>query len=140
MLVHGFQGHCNDLRGLKNQIALQHPYSLFLLSAANEDRTDDCILEMGERLAKEVKKYIIEFCPGINLAKLSFVGFSLGGLITRAALPHLAQFKQKFHTYISLSSPHLGYMYHSNSTKLFETGMWLLKKLNKQKSLMQLYL
>jgi poly(3-hydroxyalkanoate) synthetase len=63
---------------------------LFLLSQANEDKTDDCILEMGVRLAKEVKKFIIEFCPGTNLAKLSFIGFSLGGLIARAALPHLS--------------------------------------------------
>jgi Putative serine esterase (DUF676) len=44
---------------------------------------------MGERLASEVKKYVIEFCPGTNLAKISFVGFSLGGLIARAAFPHL---------------------------------------------------
>lgn len=95
-------------------------------------------MDMGERLAKEVKKYVIEFCPGTNLAKLSFVGFSLGGLIARAAFPHLEHLQQKFHTFITLSTPHLGYMYHSNSNKLFDTGMWLLKKWNKSKSLAQL--
>jgi len=50
----------------------------------------------------------------------------MGGLIIRAALPHLAEFAPKFFTFISLGSPHLGYMYNSN--KLFDAGMWLLKK------------
>jgi len=93
-------------------------------------------MEMGERLALEVKKYVTEFCPGNNLAKISFVAFSLGGLIARAAFPHLDHLKNKFYTFVSLSSPHLGYMYNSN--KLFDTGMWFLKKWNKSKSLAQL--
>ena len=125
-----------DLRGFRNQIALQHPQSLFLLSTANQDRTEDDILEQGVRLAKEVKKYVIEFCPGHNLAKISFIGFSLGGLIARASFPHLIELQPKFHTFISLSSPHLGYMY--NSSKLFDTGMWFIKKWKKSTSLGQL--
>jgi predicted alpha/beta-fold hydrolase len=121
---------------MRNQIALQHPKSLFLLSTCNEDKTEEDIYAMGERLAKEVKKFVIEFCPGANLGKLSFVGFSLGGLIARAAFPHLEHLATKFYTFISLSSPHLGYMYNSN--KLFETGMWFIRKWNKSKSLTQL--
>lgn len=93
-------------------------------------------MEMGDRLAKEVNQYVIEFCPGTNLSKISFVGFSLGGLIARAAFPHLESLANKFQTFISLSTPHLGYMYNSN--KLFDTGMWFLKKWNKSKSLAQL--
>ena len=37
---------------------------------------------------------------------------------------------------MSLSSPHLGYMY--NSSKLFDAGMWFLKKWKKSKCLQQL--
>lgn len=37
---------------------------------------------------------------------------------------------------MSLSSPHLGYMYNSN--KLFDAGMWFLKKWRKSKCLQQL--
>ena len=136
VMVHGFQGNHNDLRGMRNQIALQHPKSLFLLSTSNEEKTEDAISDMGERLAKEVKKFVIEFGPGASLGKLSFVGFSLGGLIARAAFPHLEHLATKFYTFISLSSPHLGYMYNSN--KLFETGMWFIRKWNKSKSLTQL--
>jgi hypothetical protein len=60
----------------------------------------------------------------------------LGGLIARASFPHLIELQQKFHTFISLSSPHLGYMY--NSSKLFDTGMWFMKKWKKSTSLAQL--
>ena len=49
-------------------------------------------MEMGERLATEVKQYIISFCPASCLSKISFIGHSLGGLIIRAALPHLAEY------------------------------------------------
>jgi len=93
-------------------------------------------MEMGERLASEVRNYILSFCPSSCLAKLSFVGHSLGGLIIRAALPHLAEFSPKFYTYISLSSPHLGYMYNSN--KILDAGMWVLKNWRKSLSLTQL--
>lgn len=40
------------------------------------------------------------------------------------------------HGYLSLCSPHLGYMY--KSSKLFNAGMWVLKKWKKSTSLMQL--
>ena len=73
-----------------------------------------------------MKSYISQVCPLSCLARISFIGQSLGGLIIRAALPHLEEFKDKFYTYISLSSPHLGYMFHSNT--LFNAGMWFLKK------------
>lgn len=55
VMVHGFQGSSNDLKSLKNEIALLHPNSLFLLSKCNENRTEDDIRVMGERLAKEVE-------------------------------------------------------------------------------------
>ena len=76
---------------------------------------------MGERLANEVIQFIRESCPGANLSRLTFIGHSLGGLIIRAALPHLQMFKEKMYGYLSLCSPHLGYMY--KSSKLFNAGM-----------------
>ena len=32
----------------------------------------------------------------------------MGGVIIRSALPYLSSFKDKMHTFITLSSPHLG--------------------------------
>lgn len=64
------------------------------------------------------------------------MGHSMGGLICRAAFPHLTEFKEKFHTFMTFGSPHLGYMYNSN--KLVDTGMWFMRKWNKSRSLIQL--
>ena len=67
--------------------------------------------EMGVRLAQEVNNYIMQYCPGCSLGKISFIAHSLGGIIVRTALPFLDEHKHKFHNFITLSSPHLGYMY-----------------------------
>jgi pimeloyl-ACP methyl ester carboxylesterase len=63
---------------------------------------------MGENLAEEVKQFMKEFEIGED-AVLHMVGHSLGGIIIRAALPLLG--KYRLGTYVSFSSPHLGYLY-----------------------------
>jgi len=65
---------------------------VILLSISNEDNTDGDIMEMGERLASEVKKFIDSTFTDAEISKISFIGHSLGGLIIRAALPHLSQY------------------------------------------------
>jgi pimeloyl-ACP methyl ester carboxylesterase len=136
VLVHGFQGNHFDMRLMKNNIALIHPEALFLCSNSNEESTEGDISEMGVRLAQEVMNFISEWCPNRSLGRLSFIGHSMGGLIIRAALPYLENYSSKMHMYISLSSPHLGYMY--NSSKIIDAGMWFLKKWRKSKCLQQL--
>lgn len=42
------------MRLLKNNLSVMHPDAIFLSSSSNEDQTEGCILEMGERLSKEV--------------------------------------------------------------------------------------
>jgi triacylglycerol esterase/lipase EstA (alpha/beta hydrolase family) len=93
-------------------------------------------MEMGERLATEVKQYIISFCPASCLSKISFIGHSLGGIVIRASLPHLSEYSSKFFTYMSLSSPHIGQMY--NKSSIVDIGLWALKKWKKSRALMQL--
>lgn len=95
-----------------------------MCSSANEDYTDGDIWDMGKRLAEETKKFINEWCPS-GCSKLSFIGHSLGGLIIRAAIPHLDDYKEKFHTFMTLSSPHLGFLYHNS--KMIDAGLWVLK-------------
>jgi hypothetical protein len=81
---------------------------------------------MGMRLSAEIKQYVSDICPGNMLGRVSFIGHSLGGLIIRAALPYLAAFQGKMHLYMSLSTPHLGYM--GGSSGLIDVGLWVLKK------------
>lgn len=47
-------------------------------------------------------------------------------------------YRKFFHTYLSLSGPHLGYLYSTNS--LFNSGLWLLKKLKSTQVIHQLTL
>ena len=135
VLVHGFEGNSNDMRILKNEIGLINPSIVFLPSSANQDDTGADIIQMGKKLATEVKSYIKEWNNGLIFKKISFIGHSIGGVIIRAALPNLEEFKDKFWLYLSLSSPHLGYVF-SDST-LIKTGMWVLKRWKGSKSLEQ---
>ncbi len=135
-MAHGFQGCSFDVRMIKNEISIALPEATFLCATANETDTDGNIYDMGYRLAQEVHQYIRESCPGNQLGRISFIGHSLGGLIIRAALPYLDKLKDKMHGYLSICSPHLGYMY--KSSKLINAGMWVIKKWKKSTSLSQL--
>ena len=62
-------------------------------------------IEIEEMENNFIKKYLLI----LNLsARLSFIGHSLGGIIIRAALPHLAHYKDIMTTFMTFSTPHLG--------------------------------
>ena len=120
----------------KTYFVLYNPEARFLCSKANQKNTDGDIGEMGKKLAEEIRYYIGFSFPNLdNLKKITFLAHSLGGLITRAALPLLDKYKGKMWSFISLSSPHFGYMY---SAGLISAGLWVLKKWYGAKSLEQL--
>ena len=68
-MVHGFQGNSFDMRLFKNTLTVAYPDSLFLCSNSNEENTEGDISEMGVNLAREVKGFIIEWCPANSLSK-----------------------------------------------------------------------
>jgi len=135
VLCHGFQGSSFDLRLLKNTISYLYPDTMILCSSSNEEQTDGEISKMGIRLASEVKSYVDEWIRDTNLGRLSFIGHSLGGLIIRAALPYLECYSSKMHLFMTFSSAHLGYM---NSSRIIETGMWLMRQWKRSKCLQEL--
>ncbi len=53
----------------------------------------------------------------------------MGGLIIRSALPRLEKFKDKFHSLVTFSSPHIGYAY--STSKLVDAGLWLMNTMKK---------
>ncbi|KAJ1274455.1 hypothetical protein BS78_05G062900 [Paspalum vaginatum] len=144
IFVHGFQGHHLDLRLIRNQWLLLDPGAECLLSQINEDRTSGDFKEMGRRLANEVvaflKRKIDKYSNhgGCQEIKLSFVGHSIGNIIIRTALtePKLQPFLKNLYTYMSISGPHLGYWYNPNS--LFNSGLWLMKRLKGMQCMHQL--
>ena len=138
IFVHGFQANSFDMRIFRNNIAMKCSKGyLFLCSSANEEQTEGDINFMALCLVREIKNYLSEWSLNeSNLSKISFVSHSLGGIIVRAALPHLSFLKNKFYSYISLSSPHLGNG--KNPSKLVSAGLWFLKKWRKSLCLQQL--
>ncbi|RXH73798.1 hypothetical protein DVH24_016620 [Malus domestica] len=138
------KGHHLDLRLIRNQWLLIDPKVEFLMSQANEDKTSGDFREMGQRLAQEVvsflKKKMDKVSRSGNIAdiKLSFVGHSIGNVIIRTALTDsiMEPFLRYLYIYLSISGPHLGYLYSSNS--LFNSGLWFLKKLKNTQCIHQL--
>ena len=68
-----------------------------------------------------------------NFTKISFISHSLGGIIVRAALPLLEHLKDKMHLFLSLNSPHLGFL--KNSHTHIDIGIWFMKLMSKSISL-----
>ena len=95
------------------------------------------IEDMGHNLANEITAHIDQNFDGLNqISKISFIGHSLGGVIIRSSLMYLQDLKPKLHTFMTLSSPHLGYIH--GGSKLVSTGMWFLKRWKKSRCLQQL--
>jgi hypothetical protein len=136
VFVNGFGGSRGDLLIIKDFIARSYSHNMdFLLSQANQgDDTKEDIFEMGRKLAAEVEAYMGEDIDLIE--RLSFIGYSLGGLIIRAALCYMEKFKGKMFTVVTLSSPHLGLMY--ASSVLVEAGVWVWTSLTQAPSLKQI--
>ncbi|XP_022155887.1 uncharacterized protein LOC111022895 isoform X2 [Momordica charantia] len=134
VFVHGFQGHHLDLRLVRNQWLLIDPKIEFLMSEVNEEKTSGDFREMGLRLAQEVISFVKKKMDkasrygSLRDIKISFVGHSIGNVIIRTALAEsiMEPYHRHLYTYVSISGPHLGYLYSSNS--LFNSGLWLLKK------------
>jgi len=53
----------------------------------------------------------------------------MGGIIARAALPHLEKYKNQFGFFCSLSSPHLGYL--NGVSGLIKVGLWAIRRWKK---------
>jgi hypothetical protein len=60
----------------------------------------------------------------------------MGGVIIRGALSRLKRYSNLFHTFMTLSSPHVGYLY--NSSTLIDAGLWVINNVQKCKSTQQL--
>lgn len=126
VFVHGFQATSVDLVKFRNFVWKLLPLASCLISKSNEADTHASIEQLGLNLANEIKLHLHHYFENQTerLKRMSFVGHSLGGIIAREALKHLGKYSDVMHGFVSLGSPHLGYMY--NSSGLVDAGMWML--------------
>lgn len=73
---------------------------------------------------------------GTEFTNVSFIGYSLGGIIIRAGLKHLEVIKDKINVFLSLASPHLGISKLDNF--LVKTGVWYMSKFENYPSMKSL--
>ncbi|KAG2464785.1 protein FAM135B [Polypterus senegalus] len=136
--VHGLDGNSADLRLVKTFIELGLPASKldFLMSERNQTDTFADFDTMTDRLLDEIIQHIQLY--NLTIQRISFIGHSLGNIIIRSVLtrPRFRYYLNKLHTFLSLSGPHLGTLY--NNSALVSTGLWLMQKLKKSGSLLQL--
>jgi len=138
--VHGLDGNSADLRLIKTYLEMAMPSANldFLMSEINQMDTFLSFEDMTNKLVSEII-YYMKNCE-TNVGKISFIGHSLGCILIRSAIQRaeLVAFSAKFHTYLSLSGPHLGTMY--NNSNLVNAGMWVMQRWKKAGSLQQLAL
>ena len=60
---------------------------------------------------------------------INFIGHSMGGVIARASLKYLEDFNKQMGFFMSLSTPHLGYL--NGVDTMIRTGLWFMRKMNK---------
>nr|XP_051700827.1 protein FAM135B [Oryctolagus cuniculus] len=136
--VHGLDGNSADLRLVKTFIELGLPGGKldFLMSEKNQMDTFADFDTMTDRLLDEIIQHIQLY--NLSISRISFIGHSLGNIIIRSVLtrPRFRYYLNKLHTFLSLSGPHLGTLY--NNSALVSTGLWLMQKLKKSGSLLQL--
>ena len=140
VLVHGYQGSSYDLAFLKNNLTfLAGDQVSFYCSTINESDSSKCIDDLGLNLSLEVRDIIRSTCSHFNhLSSISFIGHSLGGLIIRAALPRLSEFRGKMKSLITFGTPHLGCS--TNPSSIVKTGMKVWSKVSKHVALRQMVL
>ncbi|XP_045717198.1 protein FAM135B isoform X1 [Phyllostomus hastatus] len=136
--VHGLDGNSADLRLVRTFIELGLPGGKldFLMSEKNQTDTFADFDTMTDRLLDEIIQHIQLY--SLSVSRISFIGHSLGNIIIRSVLtrPRFRYYLSKLHTFLSLSGPHLGTLY--NNSTLVSTGLWLMQKLKKSGSLLQL--
>ena len=115
--VHGLDGNSADLRLVKTYMEMAMPSSNldFLMSEINQADTFLSIEDMTKKLVNEIIYHVKT--SDTNIGRISFVGHSLGCILIRSAIqkPELVALSSKFHTYLSLSGPHLGTMYNNSN-------------------------
>lgn len=121
VLVHQHNGSYGDMKLYKCFLGLILPHIACMNIKTMNNGGNKCILEMAKDLANEI---IHNVKKNPHIRKISFITFSSGGVIARAALPYLQSFQKNMCSFISLDAPHLGYEYDSGFFRNSGLAFW----------------
>ena len=142
LFLNGLGGSTHDTRLLRSYLKVHQPQcAVYAIESHQHKATEGCLIAAAAKVAEEARGLLTHRLAedGLSpLAWLSFVTFSLGGLVARLALRHpaLAPFKPLLHAFVSVASPHLGLLYSPN--QLVSAGVFLYTRLRGSAALTQL--
>jgi pimeloyl-ACP methyl ester carboxylesterase len=141
IFLNGLGGSSFDGRILRAYLKMYMPHLLVYATTSNERaNTDGDIIESAVRVATEIRNYLerLETEDRLTIRKISFVGFSLGGIITRLALRHptLLPYRNLLHAFVSIAAPHMGLLY--TQSALFSAGVFIFRNFKGSVALSQL--
>lgn len=123
-LQHGFMGNEEDMERIFSTILTKSRNCKVYSIKSTNTESNMGIFQLGKVAAKEMIYEIEKLKIYGPVEKITLVGYSLGGLILRAALKHMKKYKKLMHGFVTLATPHFGY-FHTHS-KLLSIGMWLI--------------
>jgi len=135
-LMHGYNGETLDMKNYVHSIIMQNPTTHVYTCNKDSGSTSKSIAEIGKLIAKEIINELEKFECYSRIDSISFVGYSMGGLILRAALPMLEDYKKYFNGFLTFASPHIGYM--TTQSQLLSVGMWVIGTLDSKSSVSEL--
>ena len=95
-------------------------------------------MKLGRVIAREIKQIVNKIEMSSEIASITMVGYSMGGLVFRAALPHLEELKDYFNGFMTIATPHLGYM--NTVSNILTAGMWMVGKFTSNDSVKEISL
>lgn len=142
IFLNGLGGSPHDTRLLRSYLKVHQPQlASYAVECHQAKATEGCIIASAVKVAEEVGRILTTKVADDGLApigRISFVAFSLGGLVARLALRHpsLWPFKPRLHAFVSVASPHLGLLY--SGSQIVSAGMFLFQRLRGSAALAQL--
>lgn len=114
MFVHGHNGHPDELNYVSSQLQQMYPERVITRLAMSFDgQTNTGVDKIGRLVASETQEYVSTLLQeGISVKYISFVGYSLGGVVSRYAIGIL--YSKHFFDHIkpvnftTFASPHAG--------------------------------
>ncbi|GIX63565.1 DNA-damage inducible protein [Babesia caballi] len=123
VLVHGYHGYPVTMRFFRFTLSAYARRTDVLVSRFFFEDAECPIEEKATLLAREIDIHIRRKIGKHRLARISFIAHSMGGLVVRAAIRHMDEYRDLLHALVSLSTPHVGVTRMPN--KVFEAGCWI---------------
>lgn len=138
IMIHGLDSSYTEMIPLMNEISIVTPNADFILPECMKRANSRAKIEkLAMMVANEILQKLEDGFEYDEIGKITFICHSLGGVVARAVLPYLLDYKDKFYGYLSMGSPHLGIL---NAETHIKVGVWFSEVFSSYECINQLRL